>query len=355
MIPWSKAYDKGRLNLMEVLPVDVPLCISIEPTNLCNFKCLMCFRSAAEFQKKAGPFEAMDLQMFEKILADCKEITQRYGRKIKLMKLYSTGEPLLHPEIGTMARHIKEANICDALEITTNGAFLTEDVAQSFIDAKLDYLRVSIYSVRLERMARVTNQKKFTPQDIRDNVARLYELREKARGHKGGIKPFICAKIMDTHDEENEEFRQSYADISDEQVIDIPWEIAGTGEGELEKFYGSEKAGKEAQNEYLQTSLYKKRKACRYPFTHLTIRSNGDAVVCCTDWPRETLVGNVGVESIDEIWHGKRLYDFRLMQLKTHGEHHPLCASCEIPLRDKPEDDIDQLPIERLSWREGKK
>lgn len=64
------------------------------------------------------------------------------------------------------------------------------------------------------------------------------------------------------------------------------------------------------------------------------------------------MVGRVLEESLDDIWHGKRLYDFRVMQLRTHGSRHPLCKDCEIPLRDKPEDDIDAFPVEKLSYKE---
>lgn len=39
MIPWSKAYDANRITLMDALPLSLPLCICIEPTNVCNFKC----------------------------------------------------------------------------------------------------------------------------------------------------------------------------------------------------------------------------------------------------------------------------------------------------------------------------
>lgn len=40
------------------------------------------------------------------------------------------------------------------------------------------------------------------------------------------------------------------------------------------------------------------------------------------------------------------------MQLKTHGSQHSLCATCEIPLRDLPEDNIDGIDVDRLSYDE---
>lgn len=345
-LAWSKAYDADRLVLMDCLPLEVPLCVSIEPSNVCNFRCQMCWQSTKEYHEQGGPFQNMSMEVFEKVLADLQAMCRAHGRKIKLVKFYSSGEGMLHPQIGEMIQRCREADVAEKMELTSNCSLLTEKIASELIAAELDYLRVSIYSVEPAHHDYVTGQRRFGPEEIRSNVARLYEMRERL----GKKKPFICAKIMDMHDEENERFKEVYRGISDEQVIDVPWNIAGLEENSLDKLYGAD--GEKAHEEYLDTSLYKKRKACRYPFTHLTVRSNGDVVVCCSDWPRQTMLGSVLEESLDDIWHGKRLYDFRVMQLRTHGSRHPLCKDCEIPLRDKPEDDIDAFPVEKLSYKE---
>lgn len=57
----------------------------------------------------------------------------------------------------------------------------------------------------------------------------------------------------------------------------------------------------------VQSSYYKERKVCRYPFTHMTVKSNGEVVVCCADWMRNTLIGNVMSNSMEEIWNSKRV------------------------------------------------
>ena len=288
MIPWSNAYDANRITLMDALPLSLPLCICIEPTNVCNFKCQMCWQSTKAYHEQGGPFMPMDMELLDKFLRDAQDFCRATGKKIKLIKLYSTGERLLHRNIGEMILHIKEAEIYD------------------------------------------------------------YRIKQNKQ------KPFICAKIMDMGEVENEEFRQLYAPFSDEQLIDIPWELPKSEESALSKLYGSKEAGAEAQKKYIENSVFKHRKACRYPFTHMTVRSNGDIVVCCTDWSRDTKMGNLRESTLQEIWESKRLYDFRVMQLKTKGVHHPLCATCELPMHDRPEDAIDELPVERLSWNNKK-
>ncbi|MDQ0205058.1 radical SAM/SPASM domain-containing protein [Pectinatus haikarae] len=345
LLPFSVAYQSDRIRLIDKVPLNIPLCVSIEPTNICNFKCLMCWQSTDEYKKNGGPFQNMELTLFYKILQDIKDFCELKNAKIKLIKLYSTGEPLLNPHIDEMLREIKAANISHQVEITTNAALLTPELSRSIVTYGLDYLRASIYSVNTDNQKRIT-QSNVTPKQIQDNIAYLRNYRDK----KGLNKPYISAKIMDTHCEENDIFKKMYKNITDEQYIDIPWILPKLKENALDRLYGDKIKGTIAQETYIQSAAYKKRKVCRYPFTHMTIRSNGDVVVCCTDWARDTLLGNIKYKSLEQIWNSKELYDFRVMQLKNKGCNHVLCGTCEIPLKDSREDNLDSLPIERLHY-----
>lgn len=344
-MPWSIAYTTQRILLKDSVPLEVPLCICIEPTNICNFKCLMCWQSTEEYKRDGGPFYNMDMGVFRKIILDIKELCEKNKKKIKLIKLYSTGEPLLHPEINIMVKEIKEAGICENLEITTNAALLTKELAESFVDLGLDYLRVSIYSVLPERHMQVT-QSKITPKCIANNVKYL----KAYRTQQGKDKPYITAKIMDTHSSENDIFKEMYKSISDEQLIDVPWELPKLEENALDKLYGSKENGSKAEIEYLNKVGTSTKQVCRYPFTHLTVRNNGDAVVCCIDWARDTKIGNICNQTIENIWISKALYNFRVMQLTNKGAHHPLCRECLLPLQNKPEDDLSGVRIEKLKY-----
>lgn len=71
-------------------------------------------------------------------------------------------------------------------------------------------------------------------------------IRVKYRDAQNKKKLFICAKIMDTHDMENDEFFAMYRDVSDEQLIDPPWILPKLGENALDRLYGSEEKGDEA-------------------------------------------------------------------------------------------------------------
>ena len=49
---------------------------------------------------------------------------------------------------------------------------------------------------------------------------------------------------------------------------------------------------------------------CRSPFEHFEIASNGDVHLCCPGWVRSA-VGNLGEQSLEEIWNGEKAQALR--------------------------------------------
>lgn len=343
MEKFSEVYKSNRMILKDVLPLDIPLCVSLEASNICNFKCVMCYHGSDEYAEMSKPLKNMDFDLFMKVIDDLKTWCVYKKKKIKVIKLYSIGEPLLHPLIGDMVRIVKDADICETLEITTNGSLLTHEIAESFVDYGLDYCRVSIYSIYPEKNQYITNSS-VLPDTIKNNVEYLRKYRDENKK----THPYISAKMLDTYSEENELFKQMYANIADETYIDKIMN-SNTGENVIEKLYREQENIALADKE--RFPVYSSHKACRYPFTHMTVRSDGKVVVCCSDWMKQTVVGDVHKQSMEAIWNSECLYDFRKMTLETKSMGCQICSQCELPLRGFEEDDIDDFPVDKLSFR----
>lgn len=58
---------KERNKLEEVIPLNTPYTVAIDPSNLCNFKCIFC---AIQSKKEDLSFkkQIMDLKLFKKLL-----------------------------------------------------------------------------------------------------------------------------------------------------------------------------------------------------------------------------------------------------------------------------------------------
>lgn len=336
-------YTENRTMLKDVIPLEIPLCVCIEPTNLCNFKCVMCFHGNNEYAEEAKPLKNMSMDVFEKTICDLEQWCKKAGQKIKLIKLYSLGEPLLHQEIAYMVKRIKEADICNQIEITTNGSLLSRELAEKLVDYGLDILRISVYSVEEEHCKYITKST-VKPDEVYEKTLYLKEYRDRNKKKL----PRIYAKMIDTYSDENDKFMNRWSDAADIVGLDAPFQL-NLGENDVfEQLYPDD--AEKAHSQALGTNLFTKRKACRYPFTHMTVRNDGRVVVCCADWLRETCVGDVTKQSLEEIWNSKELYDFRCNMLVNQGANIEACRKCELPYRDLPEDDLDGFPCEKLTY-----
>jgi len=51
---------------------------------------------------------------------------------------------------------------------------------------------------------------------------------------------------------------------------------------------------------------------CKHPWMSMTIKSNGEAVMCMEDYNNEIILGDAKKESLYDIWNGKKYEQFRL-------------------------------------------
>jgi len=100
---------------------DYPPCLQIEPSSICNYRCIMCYQIDEYFsKKKLGYMGYMTIDMF-------KEIIDQVEGSIEAITLASRGEPLLCNDIEAMLQY--SAGKFLGFKINTNASLLTEDMA----------------------------------------------------------------------------------------------------------------------------------------------------------------------------------------------------------------------------------
>ena len=166
-----------RNDLRDVVPLDTPYALFIDPTNFCNFHCSFCPRNLECFHEYAGKYVHMDMGLFKKILSDIK----MFPKKLKVVRLYFLGEPLLNPSFCEMFLLLCKSNCCERIEVTTNGSLLTDAIAKEILKASTKFngevfFRFSIYGVEQEHFSYVTSNN-MNVQTIYDNIAAFYRLR----------------------------------------------------------------------------------------------------------------------------------------------------------------------------------
>jgi MoaA/NifB/PqqE/SkfB family radical SAM enzyme len=110
---------------------DRPIVAQIIPTRRCNLSCTYC----NEFDRESDPVPLDEMRRRVDRLADL-------GTCIITL---SGGEPLLHPEVPAIVRHIRQRGALAT--IITNGYLLTPALIDALNDAELDSLQISIDNV----------------------------------------------------------------------------------------------------------------------------------------------------------------------------------------------------------------
>jgi radical SAM protein with 4Fe4S-binding SPASM domain len=314
MNPYSRLRDPAsRLPLAELLPLPHPWAVYLEPTNVCNFKCKFCPESFADYEQQVGGFRNMDAGLYDKVVSDLVSLG-----KLKVLRFYMLGEPLLNKQLGAMIRKAVDAGVAERTEVTTNATALTEQRAHELVDSGLDYLRVSIYGVTDKQNLEVTGSK-VPVAKILENVRTFRRVRDE----RGTDKPFLNVKMIDSFNSEtNQSFLDMYRPVADEAVIEKPMNWNEFGNRDLiAGVYGTS----------MQSSheLFPYRKdACPFPFFNMVINADGDVTVCGVDWNKSTKTGNVRDQSLADIWFGPALREFRRMHLEGRRHENEACRNC---------------------------
>jgi radical SAM protein with 4Fe4S-binding SPASM domain len=324
-----------RVDLREALPLDMPLSLNIEPTNVCNFKCKICAQSFDDFKDIEGYPGYMTLDLCKKIMLDIKNMLPDKKGKLKTLRLYLNGEPLLNKDIIEIIQMAHDLDITNRIELFSNGTLLNGEIIEKLIDSPLDYLRISIYSIYNNNNKEIT-QSDFNADVVYENVKNFVQI----KNEKNKKTPFITVKfIRNNEKQEEDEFLNLYKNLADEAYTEPVMNWNGYEGRELaENLY--ENAEKDIEKNILTS-----KKICAIPFYSLIIRCNGDVTACCADWHGDTKVGNIKEESLYDIWHGQKLKELRKMLINGERYKNKACKNCTY--YHIFTDNIDNLPEER--------
>jgi radical SAM protein with 4Fe4S-binding SPASM domain len=263
------------------------------------------------------------------------------GDKLKVVKLSLYGEPLLNKNFCDMLKLVKEADIAERIETTSNVSLLTPEICENIVTGGLDYIRVSIYSPLQKKHETITGSD-IDIRAIHQNIKTLQEVKLKLNSHT----PFVAVKMLDTYSEENELFMNMYKNVADELYIDKPHNWVGCDEKNfITSLYGENIDKVKAD---MSTST-NNRHACGLSFYIMAVRNNGDASPCCNDWLGGTNIGNIYQTGMREIWQGLPMRNFWKMQLRGENYKNPSCKNCDIYRSNYyAKDNVDGFSAEKI-------
>lgn len=329
----GKIYSRKRQQLENVIPLKVPFAVHIDICSVCNLKCNFCFHSDIKAIKEAqARFGIMPYELFTHIIDDMKR--NWTDSKVKKLRLFKIGEPLLHKDVCKMVHYAKKANIAECIEITTNATLLDDKMNLSLIDAGLDILNISVNGINEQQYQETCNYR-LSFVEFRKHIAHFYQ------NSRGKCKIFIKYSDIGYTEEEKNQFYELFGNICDEIFVETIsatlWQDTNIGDyvkNAHKGIYGQDLSGGLKQ-------------VCPFLFTTMVINDQGIAHLCCVDWKSEYQLGDLKAESIKEIWNGEKLRRYQRLHLEKKKDAIGICKNCE-SLSGNTIDNIDEHAEELL-------
>jgi sulfatase maturation enzyme AslB (radical SAM superfamily) len=207
------------------------------------------------------------------------------GYKGAALRLTGWGEPLLHPQIGSLVTLIKEKGI--KLKIYTNGLNLTPKLMDLLIDLEVDDLQFSLQGLTPQQYE--NNRRKASFKDLKAIIQAMSQ----RRGAKE--RPFLSILTSVLADELKEgdpaEFTQEWLKVVDKVAVDLT----------NLNFVSQSPRVKPHLN---RQSLGLKRGLCVDVFLALEVKYDGSIQFCGQDAEglAEHTIGNLADLTLAEAW-----------------------------------------------------
>jgi len=281
----------------EVLKSDAyPPYMQIEPTSICNYRCVFCFQTNKEFtDKKSGFMGHMKLETYKKAVDQCQD-------NIEFISLASRGEPLSNPLIGKMLEYSNGKFL--NLKINTNASLLNENKIHAILSNDVRTLVFSADAADEELYSKLRVRGKLSK--VLKNIELFNNIKEKKYSNAKIITRVSGVKVNEFQN--FKEMENLWENLVDQVVfVDYcPWEDV----------YNDKK------NHIKQS--------CSELWRRMYIWWDGKTNPCEIDFKSVLSAGNIFEKNISEIWKSQKYEDLRnkhLMQKRGLIEPCNKCVS----------------------------
>lgn len=303
---FPEAFQKFRLS-------EFPNILVIQTHSYCNASCIMCpYQDYIKDNK--NPKGKMEPETFYKIIDECKKYN------IKKISPYLMNEPLMDGNIFGYIKYIRKKIPSTKTSINSNGSALTKDKAEKLSKTGLHRIVFSVHGINEKKYNKITglNLKK-----VLENIDYYLSLKKRNSTSVGitGITEWFTKKELEkwvSYWEKRDvdlEYRKLHSRAENVKVPEVICKM--------------EKLGRK---DYKNKKIY----GCRHreATSKMDILFNGDVILCCMDWNRSVVLGNVKENSLYDIWNSDKFNKIREMMVsKEKSSEKFICKKCVKAIR----------------------
>ncbi|MBI4160953.1 MAG: radical SAM protein [Acidobacteria bacterium] len=279
-----------------------PRTVQIQTVTGCNADCTVCAYGPTAPRQPRG---RMPEELFRALVDECS------SHRVRRISPYLMNEPLLDPDLPERIGYIKTRSPRSKVVITTNGSLLGAGVVDRLLalEPGLDALYVSFQGIDPE-VYRRTMRGAMRMSVTLENVDRLI-LRQRERRRR---RPEIRITMVRT------------GRLDWKRALRY-WRRRGV---RCQVTALENLGGNRPDSSLHPAGVLEPNTTCRRLFRQAYILFNGDMVLCCADWRRQVILGNVAERSIREVWNGERALGIRRAYLEGRFSDLILCRDCRI-------------------------
>ena len=281
-----------------------PYMVSIEATNICNFKCKFCPQSDPEHASRRGrgQLSPESMKCFLDRVVQC-------GSSNPNVSICLDGEPTVNPNLPRLTGLINEYGFSP--RFSSNGRLLDERLTDAIIEAG-----PFLASIDFASDAKYFDEIRGRSGDFDRVLKNLHYLIEKARRNRA-----IRLEVVDTSVFSGADEKRSLQAMNKllANGQDLPSNVK-TWSREFHNFCGHME--KKDKGNY---------RLCAYPWSQFMSTWDGSVVACCRDTVGRTILGNVFEKPIMEIWNGQAYRQLRRCLANGKPEQARACSHCDMP------------------------
>ncbi len=275
---------------------DFPPCLQIEPTSICNYRCVFCYQTDSEFTlPRNGHMGMMDLDLFKRI------VDQAEGA-CEAVTLASRGEPFLCRDIKKMLAYMQGKFL--ALKINTNAWYLDEQKAHTILQSGVNTLVFSADAASEPLYSQLRVNGKL--ERILANIEKFQNIR--SRDYPDSKVITRVSGVRYSADQNLDEMERLWGNLVDQVAfVDYnPWE-----------------------NTY-QRPVNDVITPCSDLWRRMFVWYDGTVNPCDVDYKSSLAVGNVKQDSLSELWKGEKYSAYRRAHLTRQRSTVNPCNRCTV-------------------------
>ena len=273
-----------------------PPVVQIEPTSICNYRCVFCFQTDSDLTSKNNKHMGqMSLPLFKNIIDDIEGNVQG-------VTLASRGEPLINKNICEMLEYIKGKFL--ATKINTNASLLNDKNIHALLSSDLNTIVFSADAATSDLYKKLRVNGDF--EKVVNNIKRFSSIKEKEYPKNKSI--IRVSGVLYDNKQNIDDMKKIWGDLVDQVAfVDYcPW-----------------------------TNVYKSKinnitKPCTDLWRRMFVWWDGRCNPCDADYLSTLCVGRYPVNTITKIWTGNKYDKLRQTHLGGNRKCKNVCSKCSV-------------------------